>query len=177
MNCHGVVSLYVRAWPRTARKSTSLADVGNTRSSTTLPGLQVDIDPGRLCLQFRSAAAVSNVRADLFCAIALILAAIGLYGLLSYMVAQRTLEIGLRMALGGQRFDVLGMIIRQGISFAFVGIGLGIASSIVVTRLLSGMLYGVRPSDPATSVATTGLLLLVSLAATAVPAWRREPRS
>jgi putative ABC transport system permease protein len=107
-----------------------------------------------------------------FATIALILAAIGLYGLLSYMVAQRTLETGLRMALGGQRSDVLGMIIRQGIRFAVVGIGLGIAASIAVTRLLSGMLYGVRPSDPATFVATTCLLLLVSLAATVVPAWR-----
>lgn len=107
-----------------------------------------------------------------FAGIALVLVAIGLYGLLSYMVVQRRLEIGLRMALGAQRSDVLGMIVRRGLTLTLIGTGAGLAISAVVMRLVSGMLYGVRPSDPATFAATAGLLLVVSVAATMVPAYR-----
>lgn len=107
-----------------------------------------------------------------FAGIALILAAIGLYGLLSYMVAQRTLEIGLRMALGAQRSDVLRMIVRRGFTLALVGVVAGIAIAAAATRLLSGMLYGIRATDPLTFAATAGLFLLVSIAASGVPAYR-----
>jgi len=107
-----------------------------------------------------------------FAGIALILAAIGLYGLLSYVVVQRTPEIGLRMALGAQRSSILGMIVRRGVLFALIGIGLGTAISLAIARLMSGMLYGIRPVDPLTFAATTGLLLLVSVLASSVPAWR-----
>jgi predicted permease len=107
-----------------------------------------------------------------FAAIALVLAAVGLYGLLSYMVVQRTLEIGLRMALGAQRSDVLAMIIRRGLGFAVAGVVVGVAASAVVTRLLAGMLYGVRASDPMTFAATSGLLVVVSVVASAIPAYR-----
>ncbi|HTX77981.1 MAG TPA: ABC transporter permease [Terracidiphilus sp.] len=107
-----------------------------------------------------------------FAAIALILAAIGLYGLLSYMVVQRTLEIGLRMALGARRSDVLGMMLRHGLGFAAAGIVVGVIASAAVTRLLSGMLYGIHPSDPITFAVTSALLLLVSAGASIVPAYR-----
>jgi len=107
-----------------------------------------------------------------FAGIALILAAIGLYGLLSYMVTQRTLEIGLRMALGAQRSDVLRMVIRRGFTLALFGVVAGIAIAAVATRLLSGMLYGIRATDPLTFAATAGLFLLVSIAASGVPAYR-----
>jgi predicted permease len=107
-----------------------------------------------------------------FAAIALVLAAIGLYGLLSYMVAQRTLEIGLRMALGAQRSDVLGMIIRRGLSLALVGVGAGLAVSALVMRLIAGMLFHTRPTDPLTFAATAALLVFVSIAACCVPAYR-----
>jgi predicted permease len=107
-----------------------------------------------------------------FAGIALMLSAIGLYGLLSYMVAQRTLEIGLRMALGAQRADVLGMIVRRGLMLALLGLGAGLLISALATQLLSGMLYGIRPSDPITFAAVTGVLLLVSLAASGLPAYR-----
>jgi putative ABC transport system permease protein len=107
-----------------------------------------------------------------FAAIALMLSAIGLYGLLSYMVVLRTLEIGLRMALGAQRTDVLRMIVRRGLTLALVGLVAGLAISAMMTRLLSGMLYGIRPSDPVTLATVTALLLLVSLAASTVPAYR-----
>jgi putative ABC transport system permease protein len=107
-----------------------------------------------------------------FAAIALMLSAIGLYGLLSYMVVQRTLEIGLRMALGAQRTDVLRMIVRRGLTLALIGLVSGLAISAMMTRLLSGMLYGIRPSDPVTFATVTVLLLVVSLAASTVPAYR-----
>jgi predicted permease len=107
-----------------------------------------------------------------FAGIALVLAAIGLYGLLSYMVVQRTLEIGVRMALGAQRSDVLSMIVRRGLTLALIGVVAGLAIAAVVTRLLSGMLYGIRATDPLTYAATAGLFLLVSIAASSVPAYR-----
>ena len=100
------------------------------------------------------------------------LAAIGLYGLLSYMVVQRTLEIGLRMALGAQRTDVVRMIVRRGLTLALIGLGAGLAISAMMTRLLSGMLYGIRPSDPIYLRCHDGVLLLVSLAASTMPAYR-----
>ena len=107
-----------------------------------------------------------------FAMIALALAAIGLYGLLSYIVVQRTLEIGLRMALGAHRGDVLRMIVLRGLSLALVGVGLGMATSAVSTRLISGMLFQVRPTDPVTFAATAALLLVVSVAASGAPAFR-----
>jgi predicted permease len=107
-----------------------------------------------------------------FAGIALILSAIGLYGLLSYMVAQRTLEIGLRMALGAKRTDVLRMIVRRGLTLALIGSVAGLVISAMITRLLSGMLYGIRPSDMVTFATVTALLLLVSLTASIVPAYR-----
>jgi putative ABC transport system permease protein len=107
-----------------------------------------------------------------FAAIALILAAIGLYGLLSYIVVQRTLEIGVRMALGAQKRQVLGMIVQRGVKLALIGIAAGLAISAMITRLLTGMLYGARPFDPITFIAMTGLLLLVSVAASSAPAYR-----
>ena len=104
--------------------------------------------------------------------ISLALAAIGLYGLLSYMVVQRTLEIGLRMALGAQRGDVLRMIVLRGLTLALMGVGLGMAASAMLTHLISGMLFEVRSTDPATFAATAVLLLVVSLTASSAPAFR-----
>jgi putative ABC transport system permease protein len=107
-----------------------------------------------------------------FAGIALLLAAIGLYGLLSYMVVQRTLEIGVRMALGAEKSDVLKMVVGRGMTLAVIGLGTGLVISVIVTRLLSGMLYGIRPSDPLTFVTMTGVLLLVSFLASSIPAYR-----
>jgi putative ABC transport system permease protein len=107
-----------------------------------------------------------------FAGIALLLAAIGLYGLLSYMVVQRTLEIGVRMALGAKKSDVLGMIVRRGMTLALIGLGTGLVISAMVTRLLSGMLYGIRPTDPLTFATMAGVLLLVSFLASSIPAYR-----
>jgi len=107
-----------------------------------------------------------------FAGIGLVLAAIGLYGLLSYTVVQRTFEIGLRMALGAQRSDVLGMIVRRGVILAVMGTGIGVAASAVITRFISGFLFHTQPIDLPTFAATSCLLLLVSVVASSVPAYR-----
>ncbi len=107
-----------------------------------------------------------------FAVIALILAAVGLYAVLSYMVAQRTLEIGLRLALGAQRDSVLGLILRRGMVLAVAGLAIGIVASLLLTRFMQELLYGVKPFDPLTFVAVSAVLLLVSLAASSVPAYR-----
>jgi ABC-type antimicrobial peptide transport system permease subunit len=107
-----------------------------------------------------------------FAAMALLLSAIGLYAVLSYMVAQRTLEIGLRLALGAQREDVLGLILRRGLLLAAAGLAIGLAVSLALTRFMADMLYGVRPFDPLTFAVVSGLLLLVSLVASSAPAFR-----
>jgi putative ABC transport system permease protein len=107
-----------------------------------------------------------------FAAIALLLAAIGLYAVLSYMVVQRTHEIGLRMALGAQRGNVLKLILNRGIALALIGVALGIGVSALLTRFLGSMLYGIKPLDPITFIAVAGVLLTVSAVASAIPATR-----
>jgi predicted permease len=104
--------------------------------------------------------------------LALLLACIGLYGLLSYEVARRTREIGIRMALGAQSGDVLRRVVGHGIALAAIGTAIGTAASFGVTRFLGSMLYDVKPSDPLTLVSVTALLLLVALAACYIPARR-----
>jgi len=107
-----------------------------------------------------------------FAAIALLLAAIGLYAVLSYMVAQRTHEIGLRMALGAQRGNVLQLVLNRGISLALIGVALGIGASVLLTRFLSALLYEVKPLDPITFICVAAVLLTVSAIASLIPASR-----
>jgi predicted permease len=107
-----------------------------------------------------------------FGALALLLAGIGLYGVLAYAVAQRTQEIGIRVALGAQRREVLRLVIGQGILLAVLGVIIGLAGAVGSTRLLQTMLYGVRPTDPLTFAVIAGVLLLVALLACLIPARR-----
>jgi ABC-type antimicrobial peptide transport system permease subunit len=107
-----------------------------------------------------------------FAVAALLLAALGLYGLLASSVAARTREIGVRVALGAQRPDVLRLIAFQGARLLLVGLVLGITAAALVTRFLQTMLFGIRPLDPLTFTSVSVLLLVVGLLATIVPAWR-----
>jgi predicted permease len=107
-----------------------------------------------------------------FAGLALALAAIGLYGVLSYMVAQRSREIGVRIALGARRSDVLSLVLRRGLRLALLGIAIGLAASALLTDYMSAMLYQVQPFDPATFAIVSAILLVVSLVASGGPAYR-----
>jgi predicted permease len=109
---------------------------------------------------------------SLFGLLALALACIGLYGLLSYEVTRRTREIGIRTAMGAQRRDVLRLVVGQGIVLVITGAAAGIAGALALTRYLQSLLYGVRPTDPSTFVAVAVILGVVSLAACYIPARR-----
>jgi ABC-type antimicrobial peptide transport system permease subunit len=107
-----------------------------------------------------------------FGALALLLACVGLYGLLSYGVTQRTREIGIRMALGARPPDILRIVVRQGVGLSAAGAFIGILVALGATRYLASLLYGVRPFDPPTFLAVALLLGLVALAACYIPARR-----
>src|SRR5882757_4257406 len=107
-----------------------------------------------------------------FAAMALLLASIGIYGLLAYMVGQRSREIGLRLALGAQRADVLRLVLRKGVVLAALGIVAGLIFSASTASLMASLLYGVRPHDPAVFLMVPLLLLVVAIAASYIPAWR-----
>lgn len=107
-----------------------------------------------------------------FAIMALLLAGIGLYGTLSYMVTQRRHEIATRMALGAQQRDVLTLILRQGMVLVIIGVGLGLVSAYLLTRLVTSLLYSVSPKDPLTFVGVPLLIALISLLACVVPAYR-----
>jgi len=108
----------------------------------------------------------------LFAALALVLSAVGIYGVVKFFVSQRTHEIGIRMALGAQPRDVLRLVFGFGLTMALAGVGIGLAAAVVVTRWISGMLYGVGSTDAITFVAAPLLLSLVALLACYLPARR-----
>ena len=120
---------------------------------------------------------IANFRATIrvfisFGAAAILLAAIGIYGLVSYWVTQRTYEIGLRVAIGATRNRIVSMILAQGLRVALYGIVAGVIVALAATRFLASLLYGVGATDPLTFAAVTALVLAVAITATAFPAWR-----
>jgi ABC-type antimicrobial peptide transport system permease subunit len=108
----------------------------------------------------------------IFAALALALAAIGVSGVLAYLVSRRRREIGVRMALGASRANVIGLIVRRGAATAAVGIVAGVIAAFFLTRLMQGLLYGVAPRDFGTFAGVSLLLLAIALVASAVPAFR-----
>jgi putative ABC transport system permease protein len=107
-----------------------------------------------------------------FAASALLLAAVGLYGVMAYSVTRRTKEIGLRMALGAERRQVLDMILMEGAGVAMAGIALGVPAALVLSRLLTSLLFDVRPSDASSLVAPLAIMLGAAIVAVLLPAWR-----
>jgi ABC-type antimicrobial peptide transport system permease subunit len=108
----------------------------------------------------------------IFGALALLLAGLGLYGLTSYAVIRRRTEIGIRMALGAQRSEVIGLVLRQSLVMTAVGIVLGLAGAAAVTRYLEGMLFGLTPLDPTTFIAVSLIFAAVATLAAFIPARR-----
>jgi ABC-type antimicrobial peptide transport system permease subunit len=108
----------------------------------------------------------------LFAVLALGLAAIGIYGVMSFLVGQGTRELGIRLALGAAPQDLLLLVVRQGMAIAVVGVALGLAGAFALTRFMRTLLYGVQASDPATFAAIAATLTIVALVACFVPARR-----
>ena len=109
---------------------------------------------------------------SLFAGMAMLLGMVGIYGLLAYSVKERSSEIGIRIALGASRPQVLGLFLRQGLTLTVIGLFAGSAGALILTRLLTSLLYGVTPLDPITFAAAPGVLLIVAIAACLVPAGR-----
>jgi ABC-type antimicrobial peptide transport system permease subunit len=107
-----------------------------------------------------------------FAAFALLLAAVGLYGVMSYLVTQSTRDIGILLALGARRENILGLVVRQGMQLALIGIFAGLTGAAALTRVIASLLFGVSARDIATFLTVPALLAVVAFAATVIPAWR-----
>jgi putative ABC transport system permease protein len=156
------------------------SDPGGLIGSISQEVLAVDRDQPIAHIQTMSdrlASSVARPRYDatllaLFALLALFLAAVGIYGVVSYSVSQRTHEIGIRMALGAQRSDLLSLVLRHGMVLIIFGLATGVAAALALTRLMSNLLYGVSATDPTTFVLITLLLGAVGMAASYIPARR-----
>ena len=152
------------------------------QESSALRSAVADIDPNQPIVKVRTmednmAATVAQPRfrtwlIGIFAALALLLAAVGIYGVMSYSVTQRTNEIGIRVTLGAQPGDVFRTVVGEGLRFALLGVAIGITAGLVLTRLLASFLYGISASDPTTFIAVAIILVAVSAAASFFPARR-----
>jgi putative ABC transport system permease protein len=109
---------------------------------------------------------------SLFAITALLLASLGIYGVISYIVSERTHEIGIRLALGAQRANIVRMVLRQGLRLALTGAAVGLVGALIVSQFMAGLLYGVRPTDPLTFLSVAMVLMGVAMLATYIPARR-----
>jgi putative ABC transport system permease protein len=107
-----------------------------------------------------------------FAALALLLAAVGLYGVIAYAVAQRTRELGVRMALGASQRQVLGLVLGQGVRLTLIGVAAGAAGALALSRVIASLLYGVKATDPASFLAVSAILAAVAVLASYAPARR-----
>jgi predicted permease len=158
------------------------ADSNSARIKNEIRNLAEDQDPNAPVGQVQLLedvvyGSISDFRSTIrvfitFAAAAVLLAAIGIYGLVSYWVTQRTYEIGLRVAIGATRQRIISMILAQSLRVALYGIGAGVLTALALTRFLASLLYGIASTDPATFAAVTALVLGVAVGAAAFPAWR-----
>jgi putative ABC transport system permease protein len=152
------------------------------QEASSLRSAVAEIDPNQPIVKIRTmednmAATVAQPRfrtwlIGIFAALALLLAAVGIYGVMSYSVTQRTNEIGIRVTLGAQPNDVFRAVVGEGLRYALLGVAIGIAAGLALTRLLASFLYGISAYDPATFIAVAVLLVAVSAAASFFPARR-----
>jgi ABC-type antimicrobial peptide transport system permease subunit len=150
--------------------------------SGTLERLVREVDPAVPIVRFRDMDSVfaESIRrprllAQLlgaFAGLALLLAAVGTYGVLSYMVTERRREIGIRMALGAARSSVIALVMKQGLQLTIIGVVVGLAGAFGVNRLIATLLFGVRPTDPTTFLVVIMTITLVSAVSCWLPAWR-----
>jgi putative ABC transport system permease protein len=169
-------------WIRLAKRLVMRTTLEPMSLAAELRGIVADVDPGVVVFDIETMEARLDrtVTAErfwmralgIFATLALVLAVVGIYGVVSYAVAQRTHEIGVRMALGAQRTDVLGMVIRQGMVMTAGGVIVGVLGAVAATRLLSSRLYGVEATDPATFATVSLVLVGIALLASYVPARR-----
>jgi len=150
--------------------------------ASALRSALAEIDPNQPLVRVRTmednmAATVAQPRfrtwlIGIFAALALLLAAVGIYGVMSYSVTQRTSEIGIRVALGAQPSDVFRIVVGEGLRLALLGVAVGLVAALILTRLLQSFLYGISASDPLTFTGVAVLLTLVGVAASFFPARR-----
>src|SRR6185369_14567083 len=141
-----------------------------------------EVDPDQPISNIATMAEVLGVEAEqrrmgmimlaAFAGLALLLASLGIYGVLAYFVTQHTNEIGVRIALGASRTNILGLVLKKGMGLTLLGIAIGVAVSFALTRLMSSLLFGVKAADPLTFAAVPLLLALVALLACLIPARR-----
>jgi ABC-type antimicrobial peptide transport system permease subunit len=161
----------IRTWPGVAPMSVSQAVQQALLAADRLPAARIRTME-QVSLDSTARQNFNLLLLGLFAAIALLLAAVGIYGVMSYSVEQRTREIGIRAALGASRRDTLNLVLLQALRMTLAGIAAGVAASFGLTRLLSAQLFGVKPADPLTFTAVPLILLVVALAAACIPALR-----
>jgi len=127
---------------------------------------------GQVVAAASSRARFNSILLSGFAGVALLLAAIGIFGVVSYTVSQRTREIGIRMALGADRGDVLKIVVRQGVTLTLIGLAIGLAGTLATGRLLSSLLFETEPNDPLTMISISLLLAAVAITASVIPARR-----
>jgi putative ABC transport system permease protein len=173
------VNLFQR--PHSAITLTMLSDADTRLVASAARGILQDLDP-EIPATFQTfsqvySASLGSRKFNLtligfFAITALLLATVGVFGVMAYSVSRRTREIGVRVALGAESGDVLRMILGQGLRTIFIGVAIGIAGSLALTRTVASLLFGVTATDPLTYAAVTGLLILIALLACWVPARR-----